>query len=85
MPGNDRPRTSGYTSGSSSAPSNGTNAGTTTCVSSFKEFPILGPEATLAARAAPASRAQGLCEPVYWALLGAEGPFDLDHTLIAAP
>ena len=25
----------------------------------FKEFPILGPESTLAARAAPASRAQG--------------------------
>ena len=29
MPGNDRPRTSGFTSGSSSAPSNDTNAGTT--------------------------------------------------------
>ena len=81
---NDRPRTSGYTSGSSSAPSNGTNAGTTICVCVFREFPILGPESTLAARAALASRAQGLYEPFHWALLGAEGPFDLDHILAVA-
>ena len=47
----------------------------------FREFPILGPESTLAARAALASRAQGLYEPFHWALLGAEGPFDLDHIL----
>ena len=47
----------------------------------FREFPILGPESTLAARAAPASRAQGLYEPIHWALLGADGPFDLDHIL----
>ena len=33
----------------------------------------------LAAGAALASRAQGLYEPVYWALLGADGSFDLDH------
>ena len=33
----------------------------------------------LAARAALASRAQGLYEPFHRALLGAEGPFDLDH------
>ena len=50
----------------------------------FKEFPILGPESTLAARAAPASRAQGLYEPFHWALLGANGPFDLDHILAVA-
>ena len=45
----------------------------------FREFPILGPESTLAARAALASRARGLYEPFHRALLGAEGPFDLDH------
>ena len=50
----------------------------------FREFPILGPESTLAARAAPASRAQGLYEPFHWALLGADGPFDLDHILAVA-
>ena len=38
----------------------------------------------LAARAAPASPAQGLYEPIHWALLGAEGPFDLDHILAVA-
>ena len=47
----------------------------------FKEFPILGPESMLAARAALASRAQGLYEPFHWALMGADGPFDLDHIL----
>ena len=50
----------------------------------LKEFPILGPESTLAARAALASRAQGLYEPFHWALLGADGPFDLDHILEVA-
>ena len=45
---------------------------------------MLGPESTLAARAAPASRAQGLCEPFHGALLGADGPFDLDHILAVA-
>ena len=50
----------------------------------FKEFPILGPESTLAARAALASRAQGLYEPFHWALLGADGPFDLDRILEVA-
>ncbi len=47
----------------------------------FKEFPILGPESMLAARAALASRAQGLYEPFHWALMVADGPFDLDHIL----
>ena len=50
----------------------------------FKEFPILGPESTLAARAALASRVQGLYEPFHWALMGADGPFDLDHILEVA-
>ena len=50
----------------------------------FKEFPILGPESTLAARAALASRAQGLYEPFHWALMSADGPFDLDHILVVA-
>ena len=45
---------------------------------------MLGPESTLAARAAPASRAQGLCEPFHGALLGVDGPFDLDHILAVA-
>ena len=50
----------------------------------FREFAILGPESRLAARAALASRAQGLYEPFHRALLGAEGPFDLDHILAVA-
>ena len=45
----------------------------------FREFPILGPELMPAARAALASRAQGLYEPFHRALLGADVPFDLDH------
>ena len=45
---------------------------------------MLGPESTLAARAAPASRAQGLYEPFHRALLGVDGPFDLDHILAVA-
>ena len=40
----------------------------------FKEFPILGPELTPVARAALASRAQGLYEPFHRALLAADGP-----------
>ena len=47
-------------------------------------MPILGPESTLAARAALASPAQGLYEPFHRALLGADGPFDLDHILAVA-
>ena len=50
----------------------------------FREFPILGPESMLASREAPASRAQGLYELSHSALLGASGPFDLDHILAAA-
>ena len=76
---NDAPRTSGFTSGSSSAPSNDTNAGTTTSVSSSRSSRSLGQEPTPAARAALASPAQGLYEPLHWALLVANGPFDLDH------
>ena len=45
---------------------------------------MLRPEPMLAARAAPASRAQGLYEPLHWALLGADGPFDLDQFLAVA-
>ena len=50
----------------------------------FREFAILGPESRLAARAALASRAQGLYEPFHWAVLGADGPFDLDRILVVA-
>ena len=50
----------------------------------FREFPILGAESTLAARAALASRAQGLHELSHSALLEADGPFDLDHILAVA-
>ena len=45
----------------------------------FRELPILGLESMLAVRAALASRAQGLYEPFHRALLGVDGPFDLDH------
>ena len=45
---------------------------------------MLGPESTLAARATLASRAQGLHEPLHRALLGADGPFDLDRILAVA-
>ena len=47
----------------------------------FRVFPIFGPESTAAARGAPASRVQVLYEPFRGALLGADGPFDLDHIL----
>ena len=50
----------------------------------FREFPILGPDSMLAARAALASRAQGLYEPLHWALPVAAGPFDLDHIIAVA-
>ena len=39
---------------------------------------------TLAARAAPASRAQGLYEPFHRALRGADGTFGLDRILAVA-
>ena len=47
----------------------------------YKEFPILGPDSTVAAQAALASRAQGFYEPFHVALMEADGPFDLDHIL----
>ena len=47
----------------------------------FSEFPMLGLESALEARAALASRAQGLYEPFHRALLGADVPFDLDRIL----
>ena len=50
----------------------------------FREFPILGPEWTLAARAALTSRAQGLYEAIHGKLLGSDGPFDLDHIIAVA-
>ena len=50
----------------------------------FRGIPMLGPESTPAARAALASPAQGLYWPFHWALLGADGPFDLDHILAVA-
>ena len=50
----------------------------------YKEFPILGPESTLAARAALASRAQGGYGPFHVALMESDGAFDLDHILAVA-
>ena len=50
----------------------------------FREFPILGPVSPLAVCAAPASRAQGHYEAIHGKLLGANGPFDLDHILAVA-
>ena len=50
----------------------------------FREIPILGTVSTLAARAALASRAQGLYWPFHRALLVAAGPSDLDHILAVA-
>ena len=50
----------------------------------FKEFPILGPESTDAARAALAARNQGNYEAFHWALMDAEGSFDRDHILSVA-
>ena len=50
----------------------------------FKEFPILGPESTEAARAALAARNQGNYEAFHWALMEAEGSFDRDHILSVA-
>ena len=70
--------------GSSSAPSERHECRNDELRLVFKEFPILGPESTLAARAVLASRAQGLYEPFHRALLGADGPFDLDHILAVA-
>ena len=72
------------TSGSSSAPSNGTNAKTTICVASSRSSRSSGRNRRWGVRAALASRAQGLYEPFHWALLGADGPFDLDHILAVA-
>ncbi len=42
----------------------------------YKEFPILGPESTLAARAALASRAQGVYAAFHDGLMAAEGALD---------
>ena len=53
-------------------------------VSSSRSSRSLGQEPTPAARAALASPAQGLYEPLHWALLGADGPFDLDRILVVA-
>ena len=50
----------------------------------FKEFPILGPESTTAARAALAARSQGNYEAFHWALMETEGSFDRDHILSVA-
>ena len=50
----------------------------------FKEFPILGPESTEAARAALAARGQGNYEAFHWALMEAEGPFNREHILSVA-
>ena len=50
----------------------------------YKEFPILGPKSTTAAHAALAARNQGNYEAFQWALMEADGPFDLAHILAVA-
>ena len=50
----------------------------------YKEFPILGPESTLAAHAALASRAQDGYGPFHAALMEAEGAFDRAQILAVA-
>ncbi|MDE0049844.1 MAG: DsbA family protein [Rhodospirillales bacterium] len=50
----------------------------------FKEFPILGPESTMAAYAALAARGQGSYEAFHWALMETDGSFDRDHILSVA-
>ena len=47
----------------------------------YKEFPILGPESTLAARAALAARAQGGYGPFHTALMEADGALERAHIL----
>jgi protein-disulfide isomerase len=47
----------------------------------YKEFPILGPESLLAARAALAARVQGKYVAFHEALMGAENPLTLDQIL----
>ena len=81
---NDRARTPGYSSGCLIGTIQRHECRNDDLQLVFREFPILGPELTPAARAALASRAQGLYEPFHWALLGADGPFDLDHILAVA-
>ena len=84
MPGNDRPRTPGHSSGSSSAPSNGTNAETTTCVSSSRSSRSSGRNRRWRRARRWRHGRRGLYEPFHWALLGADGPFDLDRILVVA-
>ena len=50
----------------------------------FKEFPILGPESTMAAYAALAARSQGSYEAFHWALMETDGSFDRDHIFSVA-
>ena len=71
---NDRPRTPGYSSGFVIGSIQRHECRNDDLRLVFKEFPILGPESTLAARAALASRAQGLYWPFHRALLGADAP-----------
>lgn len=50
----------------------------------YKEFPILGPESLVAARAALASRAQGKYDQFHEALMALEGSLSLDAIMTAA-
>jgi protein-disulfide isomerase len=50
----------------------------------FKEFPILGPESTMAAYAALAARNQGNYEAFHWALMETDGSFDREHIFSVA-
>ena len=50
----------------------------------YKEFPVLGPESTLAARAALASRKQGKYDAFHRALMAVKGKIDTDAVYRAA-
>ena len=50
----------------------------------YKEFPILGPESTLAARAALAARAQEAYAAFHDALMGADAPLDRERIFAVA-
>ena len=77
---NDAPKTPGHSSGSSSAPFNGTNAGTTICISSSRSSRSSGRIDAGGARGAGVTGA-GPLRAVSPGAAGGGRPFDLDHIL----